>query len=58
MGVREAKRTFVERSVDTRRAAEVPAGSSARAAGVLLQLLDGRIKAKPHELRQKWPDAF
>lgn len=58
MGVREAKRTFVERSVDTRRAAEVPAGSSARAASVLLNLLGGRIKSEAARLRQRWPDAF
>lgn len=58
MGVREAKRTFVERSVDTRRAAEVPAGSSARAAGVLLQLLSGRITSEAARLAQKWPDAY
>lgn len=58
MGVREAKRTFVERSVDTRRSAEVPAGSSARAAGVLLQLLSGRITSEAARLAQKWPDGF
>ena len=58
MGVREAKRTFIERSVDSRRAAEVPAGSSARAAAVLMQLLNGRIKSEADRLRQLFPDAF
>jgi hypothetical protein len=58
MGVREAKRTFVERSVDTRRAAEVPAGSSARAYSVLMQIVDRRIKSEADRLRQLWPDAF
>lgn len=56
MGVREAKRTFIERSVDSRRAQEVPPGSSSRAAGVLLQLLNGRIKSEAARLRQLWPD--
>lgn len=58
MGVREAKRTFIERSVDTRRAAEVPVGSSARAASVLLSLLNGRVKSEAARLRQKWPDSY
>lgn len=58
MGVREAKRTFIERSVDSRRAAEVPTGSSARSAAVLLQLLNGRIKSEADRLRQLYPDAF
>jgi hypothetical protein len=55
MGVREAKRSFVERAVDSRRASEVSSGSSSRAAGVLLQLLNGRIKSEADRLRNLWP---
>lgn len=57
MGVREAKRSFVERAVDSRRASEVPPGSSSRAAAVLLQLLNGRIKSEADRLKHLWPDA-
>lgn len=56
MGVREAKRSFVERAVDSRRAGEVPPGSSSRAAAVLLQLLNGRIKSEADRLKHLWPD--
>lgn len=56
MGVREAKRSFVERAVDSRRAGEVPPGSSSRSAAVLLQLLNGRIKSEADRLKHLWPD--
>jgi len=55
MGVREAKRSLVERAVNSRRAQEVPPGSSARAAGVLLQLHDRRIKDEAAKLKRLWP---
>lgn len=55
MGVREAKRAFVERAVNSRRASEVPGGEAARAAGVLLQLLTARIKDEAARLRLLWP---
>ena len=57
MGVREAKRAFVERAVNSRRASEVPGGEAARAAGVLLQLLNERVKAEAARLRRLWPAA-
>ncbi len=57
MGVREAKRSYVERAVNSRRAAEVPGGESARAAGVLLQLLQARVKDEAARLRRLWPAA-
>ncbi len=56
MGVREAKRTFTERAVNSRRASEVPSGSASRSAGVLLQLLNSRIKDEGARLRRLWPD--
>lgn len=56
MGVREAKRAFTERAVNSRRASEVPGGESARAAGVLLQLLNSRIKDEAARLRRRWPN--
>ncbi len=56
MGVREAKRATVERAVNSRRAAEVPGGEAARAAGVLLQLLQSRIKNEGARLRRRWPN--
>lgn len=58
MGVREAKRAFVERDVDSRRASEVTSGSASRAAAVLMQLLEGRIKSEADRLRQRWPLAL
>lgn len=54
MGVREAKRSFVERTGDSRRSSEVPSGAASRSAGVLLQLLDGRIRSEAERLRQLW----
>lgn len=56
MGVREAKRNLVERAVDSRRAQEVPSGGATRSAGVLLQLMNGRIKSEADRLRHLWPD--
>lgn len=55
MGVRSAKRTFVERAVDSRRSQEVPASASAQSAGILLQLMRDRIKSEADRLRQLWP---
>ncbi len=58
MAGRVAKRTFIERSVDTRRASEVPASASGQAYFVLKDVMAGRIKSEAARLRQKWPDAF
>ena len=58
MGVRGAKRTFIERSVDTRRAAEVPAGAATGAYQVLMQIADRRIKSEAARLRQLFPDSY
>lgn len=55
MGVREAKRAFAESEVDTRRASEVPVGASARAAQVILTLLESRVRSEVMALRQQWP---
>jgi hypothetical protein len=55
MGVREAKRTFVEAEVDTRRANEVPPGATGRAAQLLYQQVASRIKSEAAALRQQWP---
>ena len=57
MGVREAKRAFIESTMDTRRASEVPTGASARAAQVLLSLVEGRIRSEVQALRQAWPES-
>ena len=51
MGVREAKRAFVEAEVDTRRAAEVPPGSSTRAAQTIMLLLNERIRTELSRLQ-------
>lgn len=56
MGVREAKRAFIESTMDTRRASEVPTGASARAAQVLLSLVQSRIRSEVMALRQAWPE--
>lgn len=58
MAGRAAKRTFIERSVDSRRAAEVPAGASGQAYLLLKDVMSGRIKSEAARLRQRWPDAF
>lgn len=55
MGVREAKRTFAEAEVDTRRASETPPGAAARAAQTLLALLNERIRTEYMRLIQTWP---
>lgn len=55
MGVREARRAFVEDEVDSRRANEVPPGSAAKAAAVLLSILDGRIKTEYLRLIAAYP---
>jgi hypothetical protein len=56
MGVREAKRAFVESTMDTRRASEVPTGASARAAQLLLSLVQNRIRSEVQALRVQWPE--
>ncbi len=56
MGVREAKRTFTESAVDSRRASEVPSGSAANAARVLLELLNRRIRSEVVTLTQQFPE--
>jgi hypothetical protein len=56
MGVREAKRSFVENEMDPRRAGEVPPGSSSRAAQVLLSLMNTRINTEYLRLIQQYPD--
>jgi hypothetical protein len=58
MAVKGAKRTFIERSVDTRRAAEVPTNASSQAYMVLKDVMNGRIKSEAARLRQRWPDSF
>jgi len=55
MGVRAAKRTFIERAVGSRRPSEVPAGATAQAASVLLALMNARIVSEAERLRQLWP---
>jgi hypothetical protein len=56
MGVREAKRTFTESEVDTRRASEVPVGSASRAAQTLLELLNQRIRTELSRLLLQYPE--
>lgn len=56
MGVREAKRAFVEATVDTRRAGEVPVGSSTKAAQTILQLLNERIRTELSRLQMLYPE--
>lgn len=55
MGVREAKRAFVESEVDSRRGGEVPPGSASRAAQVLLSLHSARVRSEASALRQQYP---
>ena len=55
MGVREAKRNIIDVAVGSRRSAEVPSGGAAKAAGVLLQLLDKRVMDEADRLAQLWP---
>ena len=57
MGFSAARRTFVQRAVDSRRAQEVPAGAAAAATGAFLSLLNGRIKSEADRLRHLWPDS-
>lgn len=56
MGVREAKRTFVESEPDSRRAGEVPVGSASKAAATLLSLLNERIKTELMRLLSQFPE--
>jgi hypothetical protein len=56
MGVREAKRTFLESTMDTRRASEVPVGAAGRAAALLISLVEARIRSEVETLRQAWPE--
>lgn len=56
MGVREAKRSFIESEGDSRRAQEVPAGSAARAAGAILSVLNQRIRSEALRLKTQYPE--
>jgi hypothetical protein len=55
MGVREAKRSFTEAQSDTRRAADVPAGSSTRSYSVLAQIRRERIGEERTKLLRLYP---
>lgn len=54
--VREAKRSFAEAAVDSRRANEVPSGSAARAGGAIYNLLKQRMKSEYLTLVAVYPE--
>ncbi len=56
MGVREAKRSFVESEGDSRRAQEVPSGAAARAAAAMLSMLNQRIRSEAMRLQARYPE--
>lgn len=56
MGVRGAKRTFIERAVGSRRPSEVPPGADVQAAQVLMTLLNDRTQSEADRLRQLFPN--
>lgn len=53
---KESKRSFMESQGDTRRAGEVPPGSSARAATLLLQLRNRRADSEANRISSNYPD--
>lgn len=57
MGVRSAKRTFIERAIGSRRPSEVPAGASVQSAQILMKLHDDRVQSEADRLRQLYPVA-